>query len=270
MNNNNKRQREEHSGPSEDEIVKRIATEVMKAIEQQKQPFQQSSNEVKKQEKTIPTDVIIETFNEVLCNVLHEDGLKFVSSTDGLFQFNGIIPYPFEMNMELMNKIAIAGKGLSGDAWGIYDVAEEGQLVKLFFTQDKALRVAKSGQDQKDDFERTQKFEKYRHQQGKTLNRFDMMSYSLVSHLAVDVKTHAALSQRPIGDGMTVISATVVLAEPLRSHQLEKIAAFQGPTLKALTWGKHQTLNKLRLTLEVTSPSMIDLSAQETINGGAE
>jgi hypothetical protein len=256
----NKRSREE-APQTEDEIVKRVTKEVLRSI-QQEQPQHSASVEVKSQQKTVPVETLIDTFNGILRNVLHENGFKLVSSTDSLLQFNGIIPYPFDMNMDLSDEIKAAGKRLGGAAWCIYDAVPEGQLVKLYFTQDKALKVVKSEQDQKDDAERLYKL----HNQPKPTDEAGRMSYDLVCHLAVDLKTKAKFSQRPVGDNMTVISATVLLAEPIRSHQLEKIAVYQGSKIKGLTWGKHQTLNKLRLTLDVTSPSMVDLSSQESLN----
>ena len=254
----NKRGREESHITDDD--VKRITREVLRSIQQQ-EPQQSTQLEVKSQQKTVPVDALIDTFNGILRNVLHEDGFKLVSNTDFLLQFNGIVPYPFDMNMDLSDEIKAAGKRLGGAAWCMYDAVPEGQLVKLYFTQDRALKVVKSEQDEKADTERLNSIH-----QPKPTDVGGRMSHDLISHLGVDVNTKAEFFQRPVGDNMTVISTTVTLAEPIRSHQLEKIAVYQGSKLKGITWGKHQALNKLRLTLHVTSPAMVDLPTQESLN----
>lgn len=264
----NKRAREEavHQPHLEDEIVKRITREVMLSLQQQ--PAQQSINptETKNMEKLVPVEVLIETFDGILKNVLREDGLRLVSNSDSLLQFRGLIPYPFEMNMDLHCEIQAAVKRLSGSCWEVYDTDDNGMLVDIFFTQDRAMMVAKIEKDQKADFERVHKL----HNQQPPTDEAGMMSFSLVCHLAVDLKTRAKFSQRPVGGDMTVISATVLLAEPIQGHQLDKLAVGQLSKMKALNWGKHQTMNKLRLTLDVTSPSMVDLSTHESVNRGSE
>ena len=255
----NKRSRED-APQTEDEIVKRITKEVLRSIQQE--PRHLASVEVKAQQKTVPVETLIDTFNGILRSVLHQNGCKLVSSTDALMQFDGIVPYPFDMNMDLSDEIKTAGKRLGGAAWCTYDAVPDGQLVKLYFTQDKALKVFKSEEDEQEDTERLNNISK----QTKPTDIPGKMLYDMVRHTAVDIKGKPKLAQRPVGDNMFVISTTVLLTEPIRSHQLEKIAVCQGSKLKGISWGKHQTLNKLRLTLDITSSSMVDLSTQESLN----
>lgn len=260
MSGDHKRSREESTNP-EDEVVKRITREVIKSLQQQTNPVNQI--ETKKQQKSVPPDVLAEKFNEVLKDILRQDGLKLVSDSGAVLEFSGVAPYPFEMNMDLQYELQAAAKRFSGTVWGLYDPCSDGMLIKLCFTQDRGVKVVRSEQDQKEHNERMHKI----HSQQTPTTEAGMISHSLVSHVAVDLKNKAVFSQRPVWDDMTVISASVVLADQVGSHQLEKLAVHQQGKMKALTWGKHLTLPKLRLTLDITSASMVDLSGtHESLN----
>lgn len=250
----NKRSREDPS-VVDDELIKKIRREVIKSLQQQ-EAVEANQPEPKRLQKSVSPSVLLEKFNEVLGGILHQDGMKLVSDSGAVLEFSGVALYPFEMNMDLHYELQAAAKKYSGTIWGSYEPCADGMLIKLCFTQDRAVKVAKSDQDQAEHFERQRKI----HTQETPAGEAGMIGHSLVAHVALEPKIKALFTQRPVWDDMTVITTSVIVADQLKSHQLEKLAVAQQGKMKALTWGKHQTLPKLRLTLDVTSASMIDLS----------
>jgi hypothetical protein len=72
--------------------------------------------------------------------------------------------------------------------------------------------------------------------------------------LDVDTTQAPKFKSRPLGGDLFAVNCTVILSNGVTSRQIERVAHNEAEKMKSLTWGKHPTLPKLFLSLEVGSP----------------
>lgn len=244
-----KRTREEEE---DEELAKLVISQIRKIKKNPTTVEPPSSQETLLGKKSIfVVGNLKDSLEDILKNVIREDGFTIQSDKDGLVQFQGVILHPFEMTYDLLKLLRDCGQKYQGSLWIDFEPHDQGTVIKAYFTQEASLIMAKTKKDQIEDLHREQetKIDK------PPTDELGILGHSLVRYLDVDRLQRPKFKTRPTGGSLFVVNCTVVLEKGVSSRQIERVFQSHAENIKSLTWGKHLTLPKLFISLEVGSPT---------------
>jgi hypothetical protein len=255
-----KREREdekEDEKEEDEELIKRIS-QVIKHMKKNPQVEKDENETIHKKpeifsgkKSVLNVENLIDTLTDTIKHVIRNDGFTLTSDKDGMLQFQGVILHPYEMTYALLKSLLDCGQKFQGALWIDFEPHPRGMMVKVYFTQEASLIMAKTKKDQIEDVthEQQTKIEK------PPTDELGILGHSLVKNLDVDRTQKPKFKTRPTGGSLFVLNCTVVLANVVSARQIQRIFQGHADNIKSLTWGKHLTLPKLFISLEVGSPT---------------
>jgi hypothetical protein len=227
-----------------DELVKAAVKEALKKYKPE------SVEEDKKTATSI--EKLTQQFNNVLADIIHEDGVEAKKVEEDLTQFTAIIRYPNEIDLDdIQNKLLKIDDGI---AWINYEANGVREMkLTISFTTNKALKMQYLAQEQR---EAQQLLQKQQTADSATKTDAEMVLFTLKSNLLIDTSQKPVIQDRAIGEGIQIVSVTIAVQSPLKNHQIERIAAGQARKIKNLRIGPHPSVNTIRMTVEIYCSSV--------------
>lgn len=188
---------------------------------------------------------LLEEFNNILEDILHEDGFQLeASTTDKVRVFKGCVQYPNVMNLELQERL-LAVEGVERIS---YEAEKAGNMViKISWTNDKAVKLMFAIEDQ-----REASVQRQQHSNVTGTSDGDLMYDSLRSFLQIDSSSiPVKCNKKQVSDEIIIVEVVVGVKSPLKDHAIKKVATDQSKKLHSIEWSVHQSLCALFLIAEI-------------------
>lgn len=209
----------------------------------------------------VRTDRLIHLFNSLLGEVIHEDGFTLLKQEGKLYLFTGILQYPNQITMTLHQELF----KIQGVVRTIYEKAvpvgggegggeKKGDKFRLIisYTLDKSLSIQYRTQDHAESQKRLVKMDAIQEKESVAKGEAEMILFTLRSNLQL-LPILPKIDVRNAGDGLDIITITVVVQSPIRNYQIDGVIAGLAGKIKLLQWGPQPLHKELSLTLEINS-----------------
>ena len=248
MASSRKRPLEEITKLDQAKLVAEITEELLKRQKKIQQPIKDEEDDDKYgNEKTVNPQTLIDQFNHILADIIHEDGFRLVKNEYRLFHFEGKCEYPNNMSIELQNKI----KNVSGVVRIDYRfIASRTMLITILFTRELKMQIKYSHEDH----EESTNHRDIPYTPPSTIPKeaqFVLKSFHSFLDMELEFKTEN--QRRSISDEIAVIIIRCGIKSPTKDHQLFKVFVDQAGKIISLTWGAHESYQTLFLTSEIYS-----------------
>jgi hypothetical protein len=197
-------------------------------------------------------DNLTQQFNNVLKDIVREDGVTGKQVDEDLVQFVAFLDYPNDIDLEtIQTEILKVDEGVAGIK---YEATAPRELkLTISYTNKKSLKMqclASENREAQRLLQQTPAQE--------TKSEADMVLFSLKSNLLIDTSQRPQIQSRPSsGEGVHIISVTVAAQSPLKSHQVTRVSAGQARKIKSLRIGPHPTTQTIRMTVEIFCSNLL-------------